>query len=342
VIRTAPQIKLSISTRVPGVALVARRFGPAVLGRGIVTLTAYIDLMLASLLATGAVAVLGAAQVLYLMPISVFALSVAAAELPELSRETDRLGVIFERLDLGLKRVAFFMVFSAVAFITMGPLIVSALFQRGEFTSDDSIVVWLTVAAFAFGLIPAGLSRLLQNTCYAVGDVKGPAKIAGVRALLAVGIGAVLMFQFDQIAVIDGTFYQVGDLPSFSPASAEAREFKDFARLGAVGLAIGAAISAWVEMALLQKRIHGGFGFEAPIRPSVRPLLVPGLVTAVVGVALTVLLWDLPRILGALLALGLSGTIYVLLSNRWGNPAASGLLRPIRRVIWRQRRVREQ
>jgi putative peptidoglycan lipid II flippase len=337
VIRTAPQIRLSVSTKIPGVALVARRFGPAVVARGIVTLTAYIDLILASLLATGAVAVLGAAQVLYLMPISVFALSVAAAELPELSRETDKRGIIFERLDLGIQRVSYFMVYSAIAFVTMGPLIVSALFQRGEFTSDDSIVVWLTVATFAFGLIPAGLSRLLQNTCYAIGDVKGPAKIAGVRALLAVGIGAVLMFQFDQIAVIDGTFYQVGDLPNFSLASAEAREFGDYARLGAVGLAAGAAISAWVELALLQKRVHGSFGFEAPIKSAVRRLTGPGVVTAVLGVILTVLLWSLPRILGAILAIGVSGAIYTLLANRGGNPAASGILRPFRRVLWGQR-----
>jgi len=340
VIRTAPEIRLSISTRVPGVALVARRFVPAVAARGIVTLTAYIDLILASLLATGAVAILGAAQVLYLLPISVFALSVAAAELPELSRETDQRGVIFERLDLGLQRVSFFMVYSAVAFVTMGPLIVSALFQRGEFTSDDTIAVWLTVAAFAFGLVPAGLSRLLQNTCYAIGDVKGPAKIAGIRALFAVGIGAVLMFQFDQIAVIDGTLYQVGDLPNFSLASEEAREFGDYTRLGAVGLAIGAAISSWVEMALLQQRVHGDFGFTAPIRPAVRRLILPGAVTAGLGAGLTMLLWGVPSILGAILAVGASGAIYVLLSNRTGNPAASGLLRPIRRALWGQRPVR--
>ena len=340
VIRTAPDIRLSISTKVPGVGIVARRFGPAVAARGIVTLTAYIDLMLASLLATGAVAILGAAQVLYLMPISVFALSVAAAELPELSRETDNRGLIFERLKLGIGRVSFFMVYSAVAFVTMGPLIVSALFQRGEFTSDDSIAVWLTLAAFAFGLVPAGLSRLLQNTCYAAGDVKGPAKIAGIRALLAVGIGAVLMFQFDQIAVIDGTLYKVGDLPNFSLPSEEAREFGDFTRLGAVGLAIGAAISAWVEMALLQQRVRSDFGFEGPIKPTVRRLVIPGAVTVLLGIGLTVLLWGLPRILGAILAIGVSGAVYVLLANRTGNPAAAGFLRPFRRALWGQRPLR--
>ena len=138
----------------------------------------------------------------------------------------------------------------------------------------------------------------------------------------------------------DGTLYQVGDIPNFSLASEEAREFGDYTRLGAVGLAIGAAISAWVEMALLQKRVKIGFGFEAPIKASVQKLVVPGAVTAVLGVALTLVLWDLPRILGALLALAVSGAVYVLIANRKGNPAASGILRPIRRGLWGQRPLR--
>ena len=62
------------------------QFLPVVAGRGVVQLSSYVDLMLASLLAVGAVSALGYAQIFYLLPISLFAMSVAAAELPELSR----------------------------------------------------------------------------------------------------------------------------------------------------------------------------------------------------------------------------------------------------------------
>ena len=65
---------------------VRSRFGPAVLGRGVLQVSAYFDLLLASLLATGAVAALYRAQMLYMLPVSLFAMSVAAAELPEMSR----------------------------------------------------------------------------------------------------------------------------------------------------------------------------------------------------------------------------------------------------------------
>ena len=56
------------------------------MGRGVVQIMGYVDLWLASFLAAGAVSSLTYALVLYLLPISVFGMSVAAAELPDLSK----------------------------------------------------------------------------------------------------------------------------------------------------------------------------------------------------------------------------------------------------------------
>src|SRR5215831_8083384 len=69
------------------VSAVLHNFGPVFLSRGVVQISAFIDAMIASLLPVGAVAVISNAQTLYLLPISLFGMSVAAAELPELSEE---------------------------------------------------------------------------------------------------------------------------------------------------------------------------------------------------------------------------------------------------------------
>ena len=61
---------------------------PVVAGRGVGQLSGYIDNLLASLLPIGAVAAINYAQILYLLPISLFGMSVAAAELPTMSRAT--------------------------------------------------------------------------------------------------------------------------------------------------------------------------------------------------------------------------------------------------------------
>ena len=104
-------------------------------------------LILAGLLAAGAIQGLSLAQILYLLPIGVFAMSVAAADLPELSREHQRPVLLAARMRAGQERIAFFVVFCAVAFVAAGKPIVGAAFERGEFTADDTIFVWLVLAA---------------------------------------------------------------------------------------------------------------------------------------------------------------------------------------------------
>ena len=86
VAREMTGFRLSFSTAVPGVSRALRAFGPVVAGRGVYQLSAYLDVVLASLLAVGALGALRYAQILYVLPVSLFGLSVAASELPELSR----------------------------------------------------------------------------------------------------------------------------------------------------------------------------------------------------------------------------------------------------------------
>ncbi|HEX8765239.1 MAG TPA: murein biosynthesis integral membrane protein MurJ, partial [Candidatus Acidoferrum sp.] len=67
------------------VAIVVRNFIPVFFGRGVLQISAYIDALLASLLPTGAVAALSYAQTLYTLPVSLFGMSMSAAELPVMS-----------------------------------------------------------------------------------------------------------------------------------------------------------------------------------------------------------------------------------------------------------------
>ena len=98
-----------------------RRFWTVVVGRGAVQLLTYVDLFLASLLAVGAVSALTYAQVLYLLPISLFGMAVAAAELPELSR-LGRSGAVAmrDRLGVGLERITFYVALAAALYLFAG------------------------------------------------------------------------------------------------------------------------------------------------------------------------------------------------------------------------------
>src|ERR1017187_7895688 len=78
--------------------------------------------------------------------VSLFGMSVSAAELPAMSSALgDRqevAGYLQRRLKSGLRRIAFFVVPSAMAFLALGGVMSSLLFENGRFTHTDSLYVW--------------------------------------------------------------------------------------------------------------------------------------------------------------------------------------------------------
>src|SRR5690606_25919835 len=63
--RLEPNLRIRWAPRMPAVRTVIRNAGPAIMGRGVVQLSGYLDLVLASLLATGAYATITYASTLY-------------------------------------------------------------------------------------------------------------------------------------------------------------------------------------------------------------------------------------------------------------------------------------
>lgn len=329
--RAAPTLRPVLKTRLAGVREVGGRFGPAVLGRGVVQISAFVDLFLAGLLAVGAITGLTVAQILYLLPIGVFAMSVAAADLPELSREQQSAPRVAARMRAGHERIVFYVFFCAIAFIAMGKPVVGALFQRGEFTADDTILVWLVLAAYSVGLVASGSSRLFQNASFAAGDVSGPARLAGLRVAIAAVVGGLLMLQFERFGVVGGQVERFGDLPALSLLPEEVRQ-DDAApqRLGALGLAIGSAVAAWVEYGLLRRRVRRGLTTTRRNPDPIWSLLAPGAAAALVGGFLSWVLDDLHPLMSAPLVVGAGGVVYVSLAYLRGSPSAADLLKSTR------------
>lgn len=312
---------------------VLRRFVPGIAGRGIVTVSAFTDLILASFLAVGAFSVLTKAQTLYLMPISVFAISIAAADLPELSREAGDRTAQSGRVTLAVDRVAFFLVFCAIIFMIAGRSIVAALFERGQFDSDDTVAVWLTLAVFSFGLLASGLSRIFQNAAFASGDVAGPAGIALARLLIAAAIGLALMFLADRFQVADGVIEQVEPL-AFGPLETEVRDSEGAHRLGSVGLAAGGAIAAWMEFALLRRRITKQAG-SVGARTTLLTLAPVVAIVAPVALLLARVTSGMHALIAAPIVVGIAGLVYVTLAVRAQSRTAIELVATARSLVSR-------
>ena len=225
---------------------------PVIASRGVAQVSGYIDNLLASLLPTGAVAALNYAQILYLLPISLFGMSVAAAELPTMSRATvssatgeisaTTAEILRARLNAGLRQISFLVVPSAAAFLFIGDVIVALLFESGEFVHRDAIYVWSILAGSAVGMLAATMSRLYNSTYYALSDTRTPLRFALVRVTLTLVLGYLC-------AII---------LP---PELGVAR------RWGVAGLSASAGVAAWVEFSLLRWKLNrrlGSTGFDRP------------------------------------------------------------------------------
>ena len=296
--------RLSVSTSVEGVRESFRAFVPVVLGRGAYQISGYVDLFLAGFLAAGAISALTQALTLYVLPVSLFAMSVAASELPELSRLRDAgTEAFFARVGRSLGQILYPIVAATVAYLGFGGLVVGAFFQTGQFGASDTALVALVLAAYALGLPATTASRLLQNAFYALGDTKTPARLALWRLGVGTGVGAGLMVLFERLTV-EGV---VGG------ASVEPL------RLGAVGLALGAGLGAWIELGLLGRALRREApAFRFPAGRAVQMLGLAGLASVPAALAQAALPEALPVVVRAAVVLGLFGATYLGLGAALG------------------------
>jgi putative peptidoglycan lipid II flippase len=290
--------RLRVSTRVEGVREAIQNFLPVVAARGVVNISGYVDLVLAGLLTGGALALLGYAQTLYLLPISLFGMSVAAAELPELSRNRKaELGGLNRQVSTAVSRVTYFVWPTTLGYVFLGDSIVAGLFQTGAFGADEVVATYLVLAGYSVGLLASSRSRVLSSAFYALRDTRTPAKISYLRVALSAVIGAAVMFPLDR--------FGIGDV-----------------RFGAVGLALGASVGAWVEYRMLKRRLGEALG---PLGRSSSRTKWIRFGAAVLGLAVAEALelgvgsWvELHPVLEAVVVVGAFAGIYLLVTRTQG------------------------
>ena len=328
------KIQFSLSWRNEHVREIIKRFNPTILGRGVVQLSGYFDLVLASLLVTGAVSALMSAQVLYILPISLFAMSIAAAELPEMSRNTN-IQDLTHRLNQGIKQTSFFMFLTSVIYITIGDQIIGVIFQWGSFDRDDSIVVAVTLAAYSLGIPAIGISRIYQSAFYASGDTKTPAFSATLRVVISLILGLLLMFPLDRFFISNSTLEKVpGSITGdWGPLSESLRALPANPHLGAAGLAVGSAAAAWIEMLFLSRKINKKITPNpSPLSPIMK-LLPAALSSVIISIIARWLLSNTNELINCLVCVSVAVFIYIVISSKSGVKESSLLLKGLRRNL---------
>lgn len=323
VIRLNRGMRISMRTSLPGVRTTIRAVGPVVAARGLGQLSGFVQLLMASFLAGGGLATLRYAQILYQLPNAVFGRAVAAAELPEFARADPHrhTAELTGRLSEGLARIAAFIVPTVIGYLLIGDLITAAVFQTGEFSRVDTLVVWVVLAGYALGLLARASSRLLKSALYGIGNTRTPARIAVLRMVITVAVGFVLMWQLDRIRVSAGGIGISGHLPAFGPLPVAARSAASapgVATLGTAGLSIAAAVSAWVEYALLRRAVGQRIG---PVRlggGQLSRVVVAGLIAGAVGYGMRWVVAGLPPLPAGVVAVAALAVAYAAAASALG------------------------
>ena len=312
VMTLAPDLRFPLDTASPHVRTVVRNFAPVFISRGVVQVSGYIDTLLATLLPVGAVTALSNAQTLYLLPVSLFGMSVSAAELPAMSGvvggvdlDATGLDTLRRRLDAGLRQIAFFVVPSAMALLALGDVVAAALFQTGRFGHADAEYVWAILAGSAVGLLAQTLGRLYASTYYALRDTRTPLRYALVRVTLTTVLGYLCAIP----------------LPGLIGMSA---------RWGAAGLTASAGIAGWVEMLLLRRSLNARIGRTGLPADYTAKLWASAGAGAAIAWAIKLSMPALHPVILAVLVLGPYGVAFFAATWLFRLPEASTAFRSLR------------
>jgi len=310
VLALVPRLRIALDWRRPSVRTVLRNFAPVGLSRGVIQISAYIDQLISSFLPEGMVSLIFYATTISYVPVSLFGMSISAAELPEMASVTgehaERARQLRERLNAGLRHMAFFVIPSAAAMLVAGDVMAAALFQHGRhFSRQDTIYTWSILAGSAVGLLASTMGRLYSSTYYALHDTRAPLRFAIVRVVLTTALGFAMALGLPKLLGIDPHW-------------------------GGAALTASFGIAGWVEFTLLRRGMNERIGDTGLPASLAIKLWSCAALAGAAALGLKVAFPNLHRILAAVVVLGGFGVVYLGATLLARVPEARILIRRVR------------
>ncbi|MFL6212654.1 MAG: murein biosynthesis integral membrane protein MurJ [Blastocatellia bacterium] len=180
-----------LSLRDEGVRRIFRLMGPAIIGGAAVQVNVLINSNFASNIpGSGPVSWLSYSFRLMQFPIGVFGVAIATATLPAISRNAalKALGDFRHTLASSIRLAFLLTIPSAVGLIVLGRPIIALIYERGHFTTDDTLHTANALAFYALGLAGYSAIKILAPAFYALGDARKPM----IVSLLSIGTNYVM------------------------------------------------------------------------------------------------------------------------------------------------------
>ena len=316
-----PRLRLAGLWTHPGIRRIVTQMLPAVLGIAALQLNIFVNTRFAASLGDGPVAQIELAFRIFYLPIGMFGVALATITTTQVSEEAargDRNGLV-QKTGEGLSALWMLTTASTVGLCVLARPIVALLYEGGEFTAADTVAVADILRAYALGLVPYSMVKIVAPAFYTIDRPRLP--LLASLAAVAVTIG------------FNAATYQL---------------------LGAPGLALGTTIGALFNVGLLRLfyRRHVGplarpgrwreLGWLALANLAMTAALVLAWWAADLGLArlaLPGLLHSLALALALTLVIGLGFAVFVGVLGASDFPGAASLAR-MPGGLWRRIRRR--
>ncbi len=179
----------------PALRKIGVLMAPTILGAAVYQINILVGTLLASLLPQGSVSYLYYADRLVQFPLGVFAIAIATAVLPSLSRQAaardmDALNATF---GYALRLVLFITVPAMIGLIVLREPIVALLFKRGAFDAAATRQTAIALLYYGLGLWAFSAVRVVVSTFYALQDTRTPVRMAIISIVVNIVMGVILM-----------------------------------------------------------------------------------------------------------------------------------------------------
>ncbi len=221
-----------MAPRDPGVRRIAMLMLPATFGLAATQINILVDTVLASRY-EGAITWLQYAFRLLLLPVGLFGVSIATANLVRVSRAAARGDHAALRLDFAtsLRAAALLTLPATLGLIVLREPIVRVLFEHGRFTATSTTRTAAAVLCYALGLYAYALTKIQVPTYYALGETRRPVAASATAVSLKIAASLTL------IALLPG----LGVEPF-------------------LGLALSTSLAAWANFAILATGLRRRIG----------------------------------------------------------------------------------
>lgn len=186
-----------IDRRDPGLREVGGMVWPILIGSAVGKVSVFIIQLLGSYLEEGSISSLNYADKLFQLPLGLFVAGITVPIFPLLSEQvaTKAPDRVKATLDFALRLMGFLLVPATVGVILLRYPLIGLLFERGEFTAEDTSRTAWALLFLCLGLYAYAGRDTVTRVFYAYHDTRTPVKISVLTVAITIGL-AYLFMQF--------------------------------------------------------------------------------------------------------------------------------------------------